>query len=194
VITKTNTRLLEELADPSNQAVWREFDARYRTLVVRFAKRSGLSDEDAADEAQDARAGFARDYRSGSYDRDKGRLRTWLFGIARNRIFDVLRLAARRRRQVGAAEEPIQESAALEDVWEQEWRAATLRLAVDEVRRSSTIDPRTMQAFDLVVLASQSPREAARIVNMTVDEVYVAKSRVLSRIRGVIAELELEEV
>jgi peptide/nickel transport system substrate-binding protein len=50
--TRTTTALLDELRDPANEAVWREFDARYRSVLIGFACRLGLEQTDAADAAE----------------------------------------------------------------------------------------------------------------------------------------------
>ena len=49
--TTTTTVLLEGLLDSGNEAVWREFDARYRPIIVGFARTLGLDPDDAADVA-----------------------------------------------------------------------------------------------------------------------------------------------
>ena len=77
-ITRTTTVLLEGLHDASNDAVWGEFDRRYRPVVFGFARRLGLDDADAADVAQETLTRFLEEYRRGVYDRERGRLRSWL--------------------------------------------------------------------------------------------------------------------
>lgn len=93
----TTTALLDSLKDPSNAPIWDEFDARYRPILHGFARKLGLSQEDAADVAQQAMTEFVRDYRAGLYHRGKGRLSSWLISIARNRAVDLQRAQGRRR-------------------------------------------------------------------------------------------------
>ncbi len=59
---RTTTTLLEELHDSANDAVWREFDARYRPILVSFAKKFGLDDDDSVEVAQESLAQFVKDY------------------------------------------------------------------------------------------------------------------------------------
>ena len=82
--TRTATAMLEDLRDPGNQTVWQEFDTRYRPILIGFARKLGLSNEDSADAAQDALIQFVRSYRAGKYERQRGRLSSWVIGIARN--------------------------------------------------------------------------------------------------------------
>ena len=93
--TTTTTQLLEALFGPGEEAVWREFDARYRPIIFAFARELGVAAEDAADVAQQTLTEFLRDYRAGKYDRRRGRLRAWIIGIARHRVLDTLRQRTR---------------------------------------------------------------------------------------------------
>src|SRR5262249_475580 len=89
--TTTTTLLLESLKDPGNQSVWREFDGRYRSIIIGFARNLGLNEEDAHEVAQQTLTEFVRDFSNGKYKRDRGRLRSWIIGIAQHRIADLCR-------------------------------------------------------------------------------------------------------
>ena len=191
MITTTNTILLDGLVDPANDAVWREFDDRYRPVIEAFAVKLGLRPEDAADAAQETMVQFARDYRAGRYDRERGRLRSWIFGIARHRVLDAQRARARRRERRGeSALSDVQGSDDFERIWDDQWRKALLRTALDELRAGPRLEPRTLRAFELVALRGVAAAEAAREIGMSIDEIYVAKSRVLKRLRQIVSELE----
>ena len=78
MLSTTNTSLLAGLRDRSNDACWSEFFGRYQPLLVGFGHKLGLSETDAQDAAQETLMAFVSTYREGGYDRQKGRLRTWL--------------------------------------------------------------------------------------------------------------------
>ena len=61
---RTTTALLDGLFDSANQSIWREFDARYRPILMAFARRLGLNRDNAADVTQETLACFVRDYRA----------------------------------------------------------------------------------------------------------------------------------
>ncbi|MEW6253758.1 MAG: sigma factor, partial [Planctomycetota bacterium] len=84
--TTTNTDLLRGLKDPQNQTVWQQYVDRYRPLLLGCGRRVGLSHADAEDVAQLTLTAFCTAYQAGKYDRERGRLRDWLFGIMRNQI------------------------------------------------------------------------------------------------------------
>ncbi len=94
---KTTTALLEALHDPACEQVWQEFDGRYRPVIIALALHLGLRHDEASEVAQETLSQFVRDYLAGRYDRGRGRLRSWILGIARHRILDVQRHRQRRR-------------------------------------------------------------------------------------------------
>ncbi len=191
MITATNTDLLERLLDSADQEIWREFDERYRQVVVAFARRLGLQEADAADAAQDALIQFAKQYRAGKYDRDRARLRSWLLGIAKRCAIAQQR---KQRRQKGwrgeSAFDQRPPDATINDVWEEEWRNAILRQSMHELRAEAKIHSATIHAFELYAYENLPVKEVAEAVGMTVNQVYVAKSRVIKRLQEIMGQLE----
>lgn len=190
-LTRTTTDLLNGLNDSQNAEAWVELDGRYRPVLVNFARKLGLSDADAADVAQETLATFLKEYREGKYDRDRGRLRQWLIGIARYRALDVQRGGARKRVVRGeSAIVDMSDDQALTQVWEAERRAVMLRQALRELREKTKINEKTIQAFELLTLQQLSAQSVADQLEMNVDEVYVAKSRCAAKLREIIDRLE----
>ena len=70
--------------------------------------------------------------------------------------------------------------------WEQERDAAILARAVEELRESSGVEERTLAAFELVALRGVPAGEAAKQCGMSVEQVYVAKSRMTARLRDIV--------
>ncbi len=190
----TSTFLLERLKDPADQAIWRSFIERYRPMIVRTARRAGLGQEDAQDAAQQALMAFFTAYQEGKYDREKGRLRHWLFGIARHWILNTF--DKHRRKQVNVTGEADQTDYfarlpaddRLEQVWEQEWREATLAHCLGRVRNE--FDPKTFQAFELFAREGWPAQKVAEHLDMTSNAVFIAKHRILKRVRDLLPEME----
>ncbi len=186
----TTTLLLESLKDPAKDAVWREFDLRYRPLLVSFARSLGLSPEDSDEVAQESLTEFVRAYRQGKYSREKGRLSSWIIAIARNRIADRRRVLAKRAGQRGeSAMIDLRNDAQLTQLWETERRRSIYFRALDMLREGGKTEERTMQAFELVTLRGVPAQSAAAECGMSVDEVYVAKNRVTKRLRAIVEQL-----
>ena len=134
----TTTELLAGLHQGENRAAWTEFDQRYRPILVGFLRRMGLNDADAADTAQESLTCFVQDYRKGKYDREQGRLRNWLIGIARCRLADLRRATGRRRIQRGeSAMQYLPDESDAAAIWEAEQRRCIFEQAVGELRATA---------------------------------------------------------
>jgi RNA polymerase sigma-70 factor (ECF subfamily) len=185
----TTTALLNSLRDPAQGTVWGEFDARFRPLLTAFAMRLGLEASEAEDVAQETLVEFVSAYRAGKYDRSRGRLSSWIIGIAQNRI-------SRRRLALGRAEGQrgdsgmvdLSDAARLSAVWDDEERRLIIVRAMDVLRAGRTAEP-ALRAFDLFALRGVPAAEAARECGITVEEVYTAKNRIGKRLREIVHEL-----
>ena len=190
MLTRTTTAMLDDLLDPANELVWQQFDERYRPILIAFARRLDLQPEDAADAAQETLRRFALPYRDGRYERERGRLRSWLVGIARNCILDL-------RHQAGARPEPqsmtaigrLPDDAQLTTIWDDERDREILRQALDALHTETKIDPRTVGAFELVAVRQRPPSAVAAELNMSLNDIYLAKHRCLRRLRVLVDEL-----
>ena len=189
----TNSELLAGLADPGNAAIWEEFDRRYRPVLLAFARRLGLAVDDAADVVQETLAAFVVEYRAGRYERDRGRLRSWLFAIARARVAAAKRRADPRRKWRGeSALEGVADEATWSELFEAQWRAALLKAALAELTESTRTDERTLAAFRRTTLEREAPSVVAAALGMTVNAVYLARHHVLAQLKEIVARLEQE--
>lgn len=186
----TTTLLLDSLRDESHPEGWERFSARYWPVLAGFARKLGLSEADAADAAQWTLMEFLKEFRAGRYERQRGRLSSFVVGIARNRIL-TLRRQSRRAAEGGGGDsgELLPDEVTMTDMWENERRRAILEDAVTALRGSSRLSPATFRAFELVALRDVPAEEAAAQTGMSVDEVYVARSRCTRRLRELVAEL-----
>lgn len=193
-ITRTTTVLLKGLEDPGCQWAWAEFDARYRPLLHAVARRAGLNDADAADVAQETIAVFVRKYAEGGYERERARVRSWLCGIARLQIADLVRKRARRH-EVSAGLEPgneVPDEQTLTQAWDQARRSLLLRQALEQLRAKSRFSRATIEAFEMNAMRGMSAEQVAEALGMTAHDVYMAKHRVTERLRMMLQELERE--
>ncbi len=192
----TTSTILAELADFSNQAAWLHFVDRFRLPIVRFAQRLGLSELDAEEVAQETLAAFASAFRQNQYDRSRGRLSDWLFGIAQNLALAARRSNARRDRVFSRPDgdadwESIPDDQSLSQFWEEEWEDAMICRCLHRVRQE--VEPMTMRAFEAVMEQDRTPAEAAREIGIPVKAVYNAKYTVLKRLRQLRADFEALE-
>ncbi len=176
----TRPSLLSRVRDPQDHASWREFDARYRDLILGFCTRRGLQLADAEDVRQQVMADFSRSLRSFQYDRSLGRFRSYLGRAVFYAICAQREGAAKRAsvslEQVGEFEAPRE----LEDAWEEEWVWHHYRLGMAKVRLA--LDPKSLEVFE-ELLGGRSVAEVAERFGMGVGAVYKIKQRVRDRLR-----------
>lgn len=189
--TCTSTALLEGLKRGDSR-VWDLYVERYRPLILGYARRLRLGPEDAEDLAQVALLEFSAAYRQGKYDRDRGRLRSWLFGIVHRQILSWRRKHASPGRlgQTEASDlwQKLEAEGEMEKAWESEWREAVIRQCLLEVRRE--VEPQTFEAFERFAVHGRSAEQVAQELHTTANAVFLAKRRVLRRLREILPLME----
>lgn len=187
----TTTAFLDALRTPGDAAAWEEFDRRYRPIVFGFARHLGLSEQDAADAAQETILAFLRQFGAGDYSRERGRLRSWLLSMARTRVAAHKRDRSKRGTVGAEALEGMPAKwATMSSVWDNRRRREMLRQAMEELRRTSRADPDTLRAFELLHVQRLPPETVAQELQLPVRDVYMAKFRVGRRLRAIVQRLE----
>jgi RNA polymerase sigma-70 factor (ECF subfamily) len=183
----TRNSLILRIADASDARAWEEFAGIYRPVVYRLARYRGFQHADAEELTQEAMMAVARAVERWVPDPQLGRFRDWLFRIARNLMVNFL---TRRKHQVwGAADSSMRqllEAQADEDadasrVFENEYRSELFRVASGRVQQA--VRERTWQAFWASAVDETPVEEVARNLGMSVGSVYIARSRVMARLR-----------
>ena len=190
-VTRTTTMLLEGLGQPDDDAAWTTVDRRYRPIVTGMARRLGLTDADAADVAQETMVRVLGEYRDGRYDRERGRLRTWILAIARTKIADIHRKRGVRKEARGeSAILTTPTEAEMEDLWATERRMVILRAALADLQATSNLSARSIQAFEMLVFHERTVEETSEALDMSANDVYLARSRITKKLREVVEQLE----
>ena len=190
----TRPSLLVRIRDARNAEAWSQFVDLYAPLVYGFARKYGLQDADAADLTQEVMRAVAAAARHLEYDPQRGSFRGWLFTITRNKLRNFL--TARRRHEQPAGEtaqelldqQPARE-AEQEAQWELEHQRRLFEWAAGQVR--GEVQESTWQAFWQTAVDGKSGREVAQSLQMSVAAVYLAKSRVMARLKQRISEAEV---
>ena len=194
----TRASLLIQLRDGSNHAAWQEFVKLYSPVIYGFARKRGLQDADAADLMQDVMRSVSSAIGRLDYDRRQGTFRGWLFTITRNKIFNFL--SARRIRPQGSGDSTTNQLLASHpdtstddgaDAWEAEYQRRIASLAMDRVK--GEFQENTWRAFWLTAVEGVVAGEAAKQVGLSTGAVYVAKSRVLARLKEEVETMRRQE-
>jgi RNA polymerase sigma factor (sigma-70 family) len=193
---KTRLSLLVRIRDSQDAPAWTEFVDVYAPLIHGFLCKQGLQDADAADLTQEVLRAVARTIKRLDYDPDRGSFRAWLFTVVRNKLRNFLASRKRQCRGSGDSEvrELLQQHPAPEEdqaaLWERECERRQFAWAAERVR--GEVQESTWQAFRRTAIDGQSGQEVAGFLGMSVAAVYLAKSRVMARLKEHIKQCPLE--
>jgi RNA polymerase sigma-70 factor (ECF subfamily) len=190
-MTSTPISLLQRLRDLARSeaaaAAWSEFVELYTPVLYSWASRLGLQSADAADLVQDVFVILVRKLPEFQYDSGKS-FRAWLKTVLMNRWRDGEKRAAVVSQETGhpaVAEANIQgQNLELEEA---EYRELLVRRALEMMQRE--FKPATWKACWEQVVQGRSAAEVAKELGLSVNAVYVARSRVLRRLREYLDQL-----
>lgn len=193
----TELRLIQRMADAADHSAWTTFVERYRAPIRRTALRAGLTETDAEEVVQRT---FIAVHRSlASYRPHLSRFRTWLGGIVRNRIHEVVRetkgqappLTGRAENLSDAEQSPpgpvVEPYLPFEEEDERELDARAWEQLKSQLR------PVHWQVLYDLVARGHSAEEVAQKYGLRRGNVYVIKLRGLSLLRTVRRQLESED-
>ncbi len=177
----TPASLLEQVRQTDNQEAWSRFVWLYTPLLQRWLARLGVRAEEAADLVQDIFVLLVRKLPEFRYDRHMS-FRAWLRTVTLNKWRD---------RQRGRVDQPldaeapalanleVEDDAAVFD--EEEYRSYLAGRALRLIQ--AEFEETTWRAFWEMVVADRPAAEVAAELGVTVNAVYLAKGRVLRRLR-----------
>jgi RNA polymerase sigma-70 factor (ECF subfamily) len=192
----TRITLLNRIRDANDTSAWTEFVRLYGPVIYGFGRKRGLQDADATDLVQDVLRSVARNANKLEYDPKKGTFRGWLYTIARNKVFNFLSSNRNKAKGVGdsahlAQLEQLPETADdQEQEWELEYQRQIAAKAMTLIR--SEFHTKTWKAFEGTAVEDRSAEEVGAELEMSVGAVYVAKSRVLARLRKEVQKMIAE--
>lgn len=193
-VPETRASLILRLPSAADAQAWHEFVSIYEPFVYRFARRGGLQDADARELVQNVLLAVARAVGRWCPDSERGKFRTWLFRIARNQLIDAV---GRRRTQLvgrgGTSMVGVLNQCPAIDSWSSNefhlsHRRELFRWAANRVM--GTVKEATWRAFWLTAVEDRTVEDAASSLGLTAGAVYIARSRVLARMRDEITKWE----
>ncbi len=185
-MTITSQSLLEQLQKKKAPRAWERLMAVYEPWLRGWLGRHQLQAADADDLVQNILAVVNQKLPAFVHNGRAGAFRTWLRTILTNQVRNFLR--TRRHQQSLGAEPLSRELEQLEDPRSDACRAWDLEHDQVLVRRLLAVvqpefPPQTWEIFRLLVLQNQPAADVAQQCRVPRNGVYVAKFRVLARLR-----------
>lgn len=195
-IPPTQPTLLVRIRDAHDQEAWERFVDLYAPLIYGFLRKRGLQDADAADLTQDVLRSVSAAAQRLEYDERRGLFRSWLFTIVQNRLTDHWRREGIRERGTGdtGAHEQLQALPQGGDEtaeWDADYQRQLFQYAASIVKPD--FSEATWQAFWMTAVEGQSGKEVAESLGLTAAAVYLAKGRVMARLKEQVRFLVGEE-
>jgi RNA polymerase sigma-70 factor (ECF subfamily) len=193
----TSLSLLERARAGADRA-WDRLVALYQPLVYHWLRRQALSHHEAEELTQEVLLVVHKELGAFAHPGAPGAFRGWLRVVTAHRAKAFwkagrLRPAAAGGSDFHAAVEQLEDpNSGLSRVWDREHDEHVLRSLLELM--DGEFEPRTLRAFRRQVLDGAAAEEVAAELGMSVGAAYVAKSRVLARLRKEAAGLiELEK-
>ena len=195
---ETRPSLMLRLRDPQDQQAWTQFVSIYEPLILRMLRQRGLQEADARDVTQQVILAVTQAVDDWEPDGREASFRRWLFTIARNLALKFIQrgnaVGGAGRLGVGGSDmmdmlknlpEPEHRTMV---AFDDEYRNEIFDLAAERAR--SEFRESTWQAFWRTCVLSEPIGDVAGSLKMASGSVYVARSRVIARLRQIVEEYE----
>ena len=194
----TSVTLISQLKQRHEDG-WVELSEHYGPLIYRWSRQSGLSPDDSADIVQEVFRSVTKNIRRFQKATVSDTFRGWLRIITKHKILDHLRRQMHRPRSTGGTDAHIRFLATIDehgrarrDSAVVDAREVALHEALDSLR--SQFSDRTWRAFWMSILDQFTSSEIASELSMSPSAVRLAKSRILRRLREIMADHNVEPI
>ena len=186
-MTDTSLSLLDQLQNQPNNEVWQRLFELYAPLIRGWLRRHAAVEDDCEDLVQEVFTVVVRKLPEFRREPRPGAFRRWLQTVTVNCLREAwrsrwLRPAATGDSRFQAMLDQLQDPhSGLSRLWEEEHNRHVLQRLLEMIRPQ--FEPRTWQAFQRVALDGAPPNQVAEELKITVNAVFIAKSRVLTQLR-----------
>jgi RNA polymerase sigma factor (sigma-70 family) len=181
----TDVSFLEKISD-GDEVSWEKFKEIYSPLIRYCGHEWGLNANETEELVQDVMVSFFMGSKTFRYDRSKGKFRSYLQEIAKNKIFSILR--KRQNMPRGENENPPLLDYAFDEKWDAEWHKHLCDEAFKLLRKE--MEPISFRSFEMYVMEELPANEVAATLGISVNAVYINKCRAIEHLRQTIRELE----
>lgn len=186
-MAETSASLLDGLQKQDDPAAWQRLVALYTPLIRGWLRQHARLDQDVDDLVQDILTVVVRKLPTFRREPRTGAFRRWLKNITVNCLRNFWRTRRNQPAAPGNSDfaQMLQElenpESHLSRVWDQEHDRHVMHYLLELIR--PCFQPVTWQAFQRVALDGAPADEVAAALGVSVNAVFIAKSRVLARLR-----------
>jgi RNA polymerase sigma-70 factor (ECF subfamily) len=185
-VQTTPASLLFRLRQPGEQQAWSRFVDLYTPLLFYWARQCGESEHDAADLVQEVFVALVQILPTFQYDLS-GKFRGWLRTLMLNKLRDRKRREVRQAKVLADRPREVELPDVAELFWEEQYRQELARRALRLMQ--GDFAPTTWKACWETVVEGRATDEVARELGISENAVYLARCRVLRRLRQELAGL-----
>jgi len=186
-MSETSASLLDRVKQQHDSASWQCLVDLYSPLIHGWLKRQGVLEQDVNDLVQEVFVVVVRRLPEFQRGAQVGSFRCWLRTITVNCLRDFWRKKKCQPKATGdsnflemlhALDDP---NSGLSRLWDQEHDQYVTRHLLALIRPK--FEAKTWEAFERTAIQGHSADEVAADLGISVNAVFIAKSRVLSRLR-----------
>ena len=191
MVDETSNTLLEAIRHSPDDERWQRLVELYTPFIRGILSSKGVKGHEAEDLVQNVLVVVVR--RLPEFDRQRvGSFRSWLRSITVNTMRDHWRAAGRNAAKGNGAIQDLANQlddprSELSQQWDAEHNRYVLCHLLDQVKNE--FQENTFRAFHQQAVEGKEVEEIATELEMSVNAVYIARSRVMKRLREIGAEL-----
>ena len=180
-------------ADAGSENAWARLDELYKPLIYGWLRRHAVPQHEAQDLAQEVMLVVLRKLPQFDHSGRTGAFRGWLRSITANMVREHWRAGRAHPTAIGGSDfgGMIRDLEDPQSDLSRQWDREHDRHVVNQLLQRIVLEfkPRTRQAFHRNVLDGIPASEVAMELGISVQAVYIAKSRIMRRLRAEVEEL-----
>ena len=191
---RTRSSLLFRLRNWQDKGSWEEFYGLYRKLVYGFARKSGLTHEEAEEVTNDVFARVANTIHEFESN-PKGPFRGWLLNLTRWRVIDKIR--GRPKGRLAPLGDPddgrtstierIPDAANDDGLWDREWQENLIGAAMERLARRT--QAKHFQIFELHTRQQWTVMRLSRELGVNPAGIYLITHRLTKQLKQEVAAI-----
>lgn len=184
---KTSITLLDSLRDTENPDGWQRLCLLYQPLLVAWLKKYDVQSCDADDLTQEVLMSVCKSLNSFEHSGRPGAFRAWLKSILVNRLRNFWRTRNRKPQSPGGSsieerllqlEDPASQ---LSQLWDQQHDLFVMKRLLELTKRYFSAE--SWEVFVRVAVQGESAETVALERGVSLNSIFIAKSRILRRLR-----------